>query len=280
MIRKAGALLSGALGSLGAAILAPECPCCRVEMGWGRYGVCESCWGEVLPADGPACLLCGGSPSPVAGADGGLICGPCRVLRSRGKGPGWHAAVSFGHYHGRLKDLIHAFKYGDRPRLHRPLGALIAGALIRRGLGGEAAACAVVPVPLGLSRLAGRGYDQALLLARGIDRSLRRAGAGGAGVIRALRRVREGPPQAGLGRSERLKSPRGAFSPTAASGSIAGRRVLLVDDVLTTGATAEACIRALRAAGAGPVMVAVAARTPALKARRQVTPTGGEVDIV
>lgn len=270
-----------ALRCLGAALLAPTCPCCLVEMGWGLYGVCESCWGEVLPAEGAACLLCGVSPAP--GPEGGTktdpLCRRCRMLRLRGGGPGWCAAISFGHYHGRLRDLIHAFKYGDRPRLHRPLGRMIAGALVRRGLGEDAAASAIVPVPLSPARLAGRGYDQALLLARALARSLPASGSGRAGVIRALRRVREGPPQAGLGRMERLKSPRGAFGPGPAAEKVRGRRVLLVDDVLTTGATVEACIGALRRAGAGPVTVAVAARTPVRRARRSKLSTGGKVDI-
>jgi ComF family protein len=99
-----------------------------------------------------------------------------------------------------------------------------------------------VPVPLSRRRRIERGYDQAALLARGLSRA-----AGLPLLAGALRRLRDAPPQVGLTRSERCANAAGAF---AAGPAVRGRAVALVDDVITTGATADACARALREAGA------------------------------
>jgi predicted amidophosphoribosyltransferase len=156
---------------------------------------------------------------------------------------------------------------------------MLAQALIRRGLAAAAGSSVIVPVPLGRSRLRGRGYDQSLLLARHLGRELRRNGQGPAKVVRALRRIREGPSQASLGRAERIRNPRGAFEAASRRDLIAGASVVLVDDVLTTGATAVACIEVLRRIGSAGVIVAVAGRTPALRTRKLSGSTGGEVEI-
>ena len=259
-----GAAALGGLRCVAAALLAPECPCCRVEMGWGIHGVCRFCWEDLSLPPGPTCRDCGRVLPEETRA---LRCGRCTLVRSSGREPEWHAAVALGDYDGRLRELIHAFKFDDRPALARPLGSRLAERLVLEGLGPWGAGALLVPVPLGRERRAARGYDQSLLLARHLGRGLRRLGFGPAPVIRALRRVREGPPQAGLGRTGRALNLEGAFGPGAGVREIAGRRVVLVDDVLTTGATASACIRAMRKAGAGPFMVAVAGRTPQRMAR-------------
>jgi ComF family protein len=160
-----------------------------------------------------------------------------------------------------LRDLIHALKYGGRFRLAAPLGAMIAAALEAEGLKERARRSVLVPVPLSARRRASRGYNQAALLARETARGLglprRRVAA------RALKRVKEAPPQAGLGRAERLKNPAGTYAVDERKRRrIEGRHVLLVDDVLTTGATAGECARLLLEAGAADVIVAVVARTP------------------
>jgi ComF family protein len=139
----------------------------------------------------------------------------------------------------------------------------MAGALVDRGLEGWAAGSVIVPVPTARARRAGRGYDQALLLARQVHKALKRAGVRPAGLSRAVKRVREGPPQTSLARKDRLRNPHGAFA--AAGGparTLRGRTAVLVDDVMTTGATIMACARALRESGATDVIALVAARTP------------------
>ncbi|MBI3448257.1 MAG: ComF family protein [Acidobacteria bacterium] len=231
--------VAAALRDVGGALLEADCPCCRHPMGWGRFGACEACWDEVVPLPEGA----GGAlelPSPIAGAS------------------------AYGAYAGRLRDLIHALKFRDLGRLAVPLGRLATGALEGRGLLGRAADAAVVPVPMSRPRLRRRGYNQADLIAREVGRSIRRETGGRAAIVGALRRTVDGPPQAGRSRVERWAAVAGAYAAVDRERErIAGRTVLLVDDVLTTGATACECARVLKDAGAGEVIVAVVARTPA-----------------
>jgi ComF family protein len=131
------------------------------------------------------------------------------------------------------------------PELGRPLGRLIAD----RGL---SRAEVVTPVPLHPRRLRARGFNQAALLALG-------ASAAGPRLAHLLVRVRDTPPQTGLGREARRRNVRGAFA-LARRAEVRGLRVTLVDDVLTTGATAEACAEVLLAGGAKTVEVLTVAR--------------------
>jgi ComF family protein len=152
-------------------------------------------------------------------------------------------------YGGQLAVALGRFKFDGHPELARPLGMLLASALGRavRAVGPEPL---VVPVPLHPRRLRRREFNQALLLVRGARAALRRAGAppGPAPDPGALRRVRDTRPQVELARGARLENVAGAFR--ADPRRVGGRRVLLVDDVVTTGATLEACAGALRVAGA------------------------------
>lgn len=150
-------------------------------------------------------------------------------------------------YGGPIADAIHRFKYQSRSDLGRALGVLM----------GEAAQShagrvdAVVPVPLHWRRRRWRGYDQAALLAKPIAESL-----GVPALFRGLRRTRHTPSQVGLPNHERRRNVAGAF----AAGRLAGvGRVLLVDDVRTTGATLDAASGALRAAGVSEVRTLVLA---------------------
>lgn len=168
-------------------------------------------------------------------------------------------ALAAGPYEGRLRDIIHAFKYDGRRTLARPLAALM------REAGGEVldGADAAVPVPLHWLRRRRRGFNQAALLAAGL----------GLPVCHALRRRRWTRAQAGLHAGERRANVAGAFAlswryrwPRLGAGAGRGPRpldgivVVLVDDVSTTGATGEACARVLRAAGAREVRVLTVAR--------------------
>lgn len=189
----------------------------------------------------PSCAACEG-PLPVASAG---FCEACGPLLDPGERVG--SALSAYVFGGPLADAIRRFKYGRRTELAAVLGALLAQRALE--LSGEVDA--VVPVPLHPARLRRRGFNQAALLAAPVARAL--------GVplrASALARTRDTPPQAGLGAGDRLRNVRGAFVTRSAPSG----RVLLIDDVRTTGATLAECAEALRAGGASSVLTLVLAR--------------------
>jgi ComF family protein len=171
------------------------------------------------------------------------ICPLCRLgLR------GFDAAYSFGAYDGVLRELIHLFKYGRIRTLAKPLGNHLALAIPR-----EQRFDLIVPMPLHWRRRWQRGFNQAELLAREIARRCSLP------VVSSVRRVRATPAQAGLSNSERRRNVSKAFA-VRRKRLVEGRRVLLIDDVMTTGATASACARVLRDAGAKYVALLTLAR--------------------
>jgi len=153
-------------------------------------------------------------------------------------------------YEGGLRRLVHALKFDGHDILAAPAASRLATEVRRRGLDGVDA---VVPIPSTRRRNRERGYDPAALLGEALARRL------GLRLLPALVRVKETPPQSLLNAAERRANVAGAFRARA---SAAGRSFLVVDDVLTTGATAFAAADALRAAGARRIAVAVLARTP------------------
>jgi ComF family protein len=162
---------------------------------------------------------------------------------------GFDTAYTFGSYEDTLRELIHLFKYEKVQPLKKPLGALIAQAVPR-----DRQFDVIVPMPLHWKRRWIRGFNQSQLLAGEISRRL------GVPVIRAVRRVKETSPQAGLTNAKRRLNMRGAFAIRQGT-NLKNLRVLLIDDVLTTGATASACAKVLKRAGASHVAVAAIART-------------------
>ena len=153
---------------------------------------------------------------------------------------------AIGAYAGALRSIVHALKYDGRRSLAAPLAALMrerAGDLLD---GVDAA----VAVPLHWSRRGERGFDQAVDLARRLNLP----------VCPALRRIRATSAQASLPASRRHANVRNAFRPTRAARGLRGARVVLVDDVSTTGATLEACARALKEGGIAEVRALTAAR--------------------
>ena len=169
--------------------------------------------------------------------------GRCALCRSGLRG--FDAAYSFGAYEGVLRELIHLYKYGRVKTLAWPLSGLLAQALPR-----DEAFDAAVPVPLYWRRRLQRGFNQAELLARGLSRRT------GIPVVRALGRLRPTPAQAGLSNSARRQNVSRAFR----AHGVQGTRILLIDDVTTTGATAASCAAALKQAGARRVSLLTVAR--------------------
>jgi ComF family protein len=217
---------------------------CAVCGSWGRARVCDRC----RAVHAPARLRCPRCALVVAGA--GLQCLDCR--RDPPPQAATLAALDYGFPWDRL---VSAFKYHGAIDLAAPLADLLADAVRSAQL--ERAAC-VLPVPLGPRRLRERGYNQAWEIARRVARTLALpARADG------LERWLDGEHQVGHTRGERIAALRGAFGvDTARASRWRGGTVALVDDVMTSGATAAEAARVLLAAGAAAVQVWVVARTP------------------
>ncbi|MBK5294377.1 MAG: ComF family protein [Acidobacteriia bacterium] len=161
---------------------------------------------------------------------------------------GFDAAYTFGAYQGDLRKLIHLFKYGRIETLSVPLGKLL-----MRALPLDRHFDMVTPMPMHWLRRWDRGFNQAEALAHHV------AQRAGIPILRAARRVRSTPAQAGLSSAARRRNVAGVFQANQQL-DLNGRRILLVDDVLTTGATAGACAVVLKRAGAAHVTVLTVAR--------------------
>jgi ComF family protein len=223
-------------------VFPPLCPVCDGILGADRRDpLCGACWEGFERIAPPWCRCCG-APLGIEG-----LCGACRRRRPRFAYA--RAAVLYGDL---VREAIHAFKFGGRRGLATPLGDLLAG-LGLSALPG-AVPDALVPVPLHPRRARERGYDQALLLARRLERA-----CGVPVVADALLRAVPTQPQTDLDASARSRNVRDAFAVSRPE-RITGRHVVLVDDVLTTGATAGECARTLYGAGATAVGVLTVAR--------------------
>jgi len=178
-----------------------------------------------------------------------------RCAACRGAPPPFRRTVAGAAYDGLVRDLVLRLKFGRDALSARPLAALVVAALRRAADAPAARADCVVPLPLSPRRRRERGFNQAELIARRVGAALRLPVRPG-----LLARVRDAPPQSlAPTRLARREAVRGVFLARVPRSS-RPRRVLLVDDVMTTGATAEAASRALKAAGCAEVIVAVAAR--------------------
>jgi ComF family protein len=223
-------------------VLPPRCPACRIIVdGDGRF--CPTCWPQLQFITAPCCARCG---LPFAHDYGpGAECGTCIA-----EPPRFAAARAALVYGGPARAAVLALKHGDKPWL----AGIMAGHMARAGAGLIAPETLLVPVPLHRWRLWRRGYNQAGLLAQALA-----ARTGAELAIDAIDRVKATPASAGMGRAARAKNVRGVFK-VRDRRRIKGRAVVLVDDVLTTGATADACARVLRRAGAASVGVLTFAR--------------------
>ena len=270
------------------------CPVCQTILGAGRRDpLCGNCWNAISRLGTPWCHVCGaappistfyaepqrvahgsgaggaeppssgvGSPRPVRGAKscdagervteplgGSAPPAPLPCATCTSDPPHYDYARSAALYGGPLREAIHALKFAGRRALAGPLGDLASEQCVRSLPDGIDA---LIPVPLARERERERGFNQATLLAQRIGKRLDVPVR-----PRWLARIRATRPQSDLSAAERRANVRGAFR---ASDHVRGCHVLLVDDILTTGATLDACARALRDAGARRVGVLTVAR--------------------
>jgi len=209
------------------------------------------------PIAGGTCALCGErlfTPYALSADASEPRCGLCRRLE-----PAFARASAYGSYEGGLRELIHLLKYDQVAPAASVLGRMLAEAIADLEPFFAQGTVLVLPVPLHAGKLRRRGFNQAELIARAALKH--RPGEGRLALhIGALVRLRPTQSQIGLTRHQRRENLRGAFAVVKPK-DIAGREILLVDDVFTTGTTVSECARVLRRAGASKVWVATVART-------------------
>jgi ComF family protein len=237
-------LLKQAFSPLVDLIYPPRCPTCGDAIG-EHGGLCLSCWNELVIPGEPCCASCQRPFGQDAVAEGSL-CAVC--LASPPRHDGISAATL---YNDTSRKLVLAFKHGRKITLAKLLARLMLARLPE--LEGD---WLLVPVPLHRRRLWERGFNQSALLAREIARV-----RGKTLLVDGLIRSKATPSLGGLGRKERARVLSGAIAanPMRAD-QLKGGQILLVDDVMTSGATGDASIVALRKAGAETVRIACFAR--------------------
>jgi len=218
-------------------IFPSACPVCsKPTNSLSHAPFCRQCWHSIGHYTGPSCRICGVHLVSIH-AD--------RCQHCLEDPPAFTTAHSFTHYEGVVASAIHHFKFLGIRRLSRPLS----GFLFFYDTEGMDA---VVPVPLSPSSLKSRGFNQALLLSLHLSKEKKIPL-----LMDVLIKIVDTPPQVGLSAKERSANVKKAF---ACSGEVAGINVLLIDDVMTTGATVNACSKELLLAGAKSVSVLTLAR--------------------
>jgi ComF family protein len=227
------ALISGFLN-----ILYPShCPECGDPSDTFRTSpICSSCWSKIERFTGPSCALCG---LPFA-SEYATVCGQCIT-----KKPPFSRVIFYGIYDGVLAEAINQLKFHGIKRLSKPMVTLLLNLELPVIDG-------ILPVPLTVKGLRERGFNQSLLMARVLSRNLQVPLH-----MDVLFKKKETLPQIGLSKKERLANLKKAFE---VKGDIRGLRLLLVDDVMTTGATVTECSKVLMNAGAHEVTVLTLAR--------------------
>lgn len=203
---------------------------------------CPGCLARINKPPSPGCPLCGEALPGLSRPD--ILCGECQIRR-----PPWSAFIYFGEYDDLLRQLLVSFKFNANLSHGYALSCLLFQAVLKAGSGYDA----LVPIPLHNARLRSRGFNQAHELARALHKPL-----GLPLQADFLTRSVASEPQSGLDMHSRIKNTRKIFS---ASAGIKDKRILLVDDVMTTGATMRSAVNTLLDAGARDVAVAAVAKT-------------------
>ncbi len=234
------------MAALSGFVYPPLCPSCRVEVS-DRRGLCPACWQDATFISGATCRCCGLPVMAAFGQD--VLCEGC--IRTP---PGWTRGAASMVYDGTGRKLVLALKHGDRLDI-APLAAVWMARAAGPILTG---ADVIAPVPLHWRRMVGRRYNQAGELARELAHL---PGINGVLALDLLRRTRWTGSQDGLGRQARHANVADAFTiPPDMAAQVRGQSVLLIDDVMTTGATLSACAEMCRMAGARDVNALVLAR--------------------
>ena len=243
--------------SLGRLLYPPHCSVCgrAIREDEDRY-LCRDCIGRINFVIDATCRKCGHELGPHA--KDAARCINCRNVPLR-----FDRAIAAAHHTGSIRDLVLALKFARQKQNAFPLAKILAVRLQETGIPEEAQL--IVPVPLHRSRRRSRGFNQSELLVKELGEQLSLMVSN-----RALKRVLDTPPQSrGMSLASRRANVKGAFTVRSPK-AIAGKCVLLVDDVLTTGATTSECAGALKRAGAKKVYVATVTR------RMKTPPAAGE----
>ncbi|MEP6963663.1 MAG: ComF family protein [Acidobacteriota bacterium] len=238
----------GLLNLLSRMLFPDDCRVCGdLLQEFSRIPVCPACLQDPKPLEAEFfCVECKTPFVNRAPLDDEGRCGLCRLGLK-----GFDAAYTYGSYEGTLRTLVHLFKYDGVQPLARHFGGMLTKALPR-----EASFDVIVPMPLHWLKRWRRGFNQAELLAQEVSRVWR------VPVSNLASRKKETASQAGLTNAKRRENVQGAFAVRPRFQSkLRGKHVLLVDDVMTTGATASACARALKRGGAASVTLLTLART-------------------
>ncbi len=240
-----------------AGLLVPDmCVHCGVPSGEDEYGLCRGCRCAIPDLPSARCSCCGLPGLSADGHDALLSSGLCALCTDDPLRP---QVLAYGQFSGSvLPSLLQRLKYRDEQHLVRPLAHLVwcavEGTLYLRGVD------VVVPVPLHDDRLVERGFNQSVLLATTLCRN------SGLSLVHALKRVSRTRSQARLGRAERANNLKGSFELRRGfERRVEGKKILLIDDVVTTGWTVRECASILRAGGALGVDVICLGRTPRLR---------------
>jgi ComF family protein len=236
--------LRGLAGAALDLVYPPACAGCGVLLGSGA-GLCPGCWSKLAFIERPYCEVLG---TPFSHDLGPGILSADAIANP----PPFERLRSVALYDDLARNLVHSLKYRDRT----DLAPMMAGWMLRAGDGAVEAADVIVPVPLHRLRLIWRKFNQAAELSRALA-----ALSGTPVLIDAVRRTKRTRRQIGLSPRARAENVRSAFAVTPEGReALFGRRVVLVDDVYTTGATVAAVTRALKRAGAADVTVLTFAR--------------------
>jgi len=249
-------IFGDAVKSLLAALFPCDCRFCQASLfSVSRLPVCSSCIESIKPIEFARCNVCGDRLSAANAAFGDACCPECAS-----EGPAFERAVNYGPYSGVLKQLVHLLKYDRVRAAANLLGRFTAEACLQLEGDIDVPELLLIPVPVHKLRMRSRGFNQAELIARAAHRGIEQSiGRHLTLDLTTLLRVRFAESQVALNAEERRKQIRGSFK-VASRERVKGREILLVDDVLTTGATASECARELRLAGASRVWVVTPAR--------------------